>query len=446
MNELLQKQPKFANEMVEFKVLDIVELIAGRRVKVTVDLTGKNAWIKHTHFDRTDGSRSEHMIPIDKISITCDYLNPTEGLLRKADFGDYYGWYASIDDIEYEFALDGEEPQKFVRSGMTRQPNRELGCMSAKLNLGFDSEGKIIELPEELLTELGDNAYIIQRDDDCGTRERSLTVSEKWIETVLAATAIAGWEHKDHEITRSGRIRMLFSVPACEHFNVCNQKMKFKYFPSLHIPYVGQPVEEAKTGATRYLVAAVAGMVALMKDPALFKPGVYASLGLQPKYRMKADRNPRCTSCIMRKVVGRSNDEDAEMGQSSIAKIKTDGVDPTYGCVLTGEWNEPAWLAQQECNQQGLSGDIANSIIWKAEGSCACDHYMWDIRFSGRNRFDAERNPDSVGFFKPWIPAARTAELLDDANAIVTKMPGVMLINDIMPTEFYQAMREFVAG
>lgn len=442
MNELLQRQPKFENLMAEFKVVDIQEIIAGRKIQVTVDLTDKNAWIKHTHFDRTDGTRTEHMVPVGLVRITCEYLSPTEALLRRNDFGDYHGWYATIDDIEYEFAPEGEEPQKFTRPGMGRQPNRDLGCMAAKLNLGWDSEGKAIELPEELLAELGDNAYIIHRDDDCGVRERSLIFSEKFMEDILAATTIAGWEVIEHNFTKSGKIKVLFTVPACQHHAACNQKMKYKYFPSLHIPYLGQEVEKATTGATRYLAASVAGMVALMKDPAMFKPGVYSARGIQPKYRNKSDQRAKCTSCIMRKIVGRSNDEEAEMGQSSIAQIKTDGLDPVCGCVLTGEWNEAAWLAQNECNQAGLTGDIARSVIWKAEGSQACERYMWDIRFSGRNKFDADRNPESVGFFRPWIPAARTADFVD--NTIVARMPGVVVINDIMPAEFFEWANQYV--
>jgi hypothetical protein len=431
MNALLAKQEKFANPLVLSRVGSI-EPLSPTKLKVSLDLSGLGAYWKRTvtvQDNLGDNVRVQVNMPVDKMDIFVEYVSMVDMMSNPARYGGFYGWLAYPADIDW---VDEAGVVQTV-TGMTSMLNREMGCLAIKL-CNFEvveEERKKIPLSEGLAAELGDTAYVIDR--DCEPHQRRLTISAMYAQELLNAVVNFGWVHRDtYPAKTDGQYTLVFDVPGCVTPNKCNGLTRLMYYPRIRIPNPNFAVREGQddnssTQMTRYYIAAVAGLIAKFNDPAFpSKPGVYASNKAQSEFPIFNERIPSCRTCIFRHFENRSNDAETRMGQSSITVIKTAGVDPVYGCAESGEWLDLVYQAQTEINQQNMEQDIAQPLLQAALDGSACEKYMWSIRYRRRRGMNADeenedRYPQHTGVYRSWIPASRAIEFIDTLDILTQK-------------------------
>jgi hypothetical protein len=435
VNSMMSRVERFQEVIAKAKVVAIKALEEDKEKKsfrylVTVDISDLKGWI--WRFDPILLERYPYEMKF--MDIVVEYVSR----YKAARYAGYYGWIAYPADIKI-----GSGDEEETLTGFHELANRNMGCLGEKM-------GDKVPMSDEI------KAILHRRDDTMYVRSchdqivKIYTQPELSEELQMTVEQYPNWVFQKVSPYKELSCHEYF-VKGCESQSTCKAFHSLTYYPRVHVPIPGdvKPLEEAGTGQTRLLMGAVAALIGKMKDPTYPDlQGIYAQRGMAPDFHYADESQfPSCATCTMCKRIGRGIpgvDDNAEMGQSSIAQQKTDGIDPTWWCRAEEKWLEPIYEAMSDMNMQSIpaSGNLGQSIINKAARESVCSRYSWFVRYSGNPNPTQMRRQH--GAWHPWVPAGKYVDFVDSEEnpMIVSKMPQIEL-SMILPEAHAERQRKF---
>lgn len=312
-------------------------------------------------------------IPVDTLEVDVRYIP----LKQKGEYNGYYGWTGEVETVAFI--------------------NRNMNCLARKMDVSPN-------LLEEL--EPYNNARTC-----CEGKMRFFNVSKQYYDELIGALEqMPGkiyFDEDDPYRNNNNKISVRFLEYKCPHYDKCDEKLKLKKWPIVHIPAPGQRYTEAKTGLARAIACAAAGIIAKSIDPAYpDRYGVYTARGYKPPYPIQQELFPSCCSCALYKYVKRGNeDEEADLRQPGLPEMK-DSYPQIDWCRFYKKWIEEISVARF------TSGYNKNNIN-KASQSSACEAYMWRTKYIDSATED-KYNPANTG----WVASSKAIKVLED-NIII---------------------------